>query len=115
MIIVIVKTTIYGDSVGNIAVFSLATNANEIGLHEMGHTVLDLQMNTNIMLVLVVERLATIDILEASLVDQTLLLIQIRAPNKWLNLILTSTPMPTTSNPNCTQFDSQQALYLKEL
>ena len=35
---VIVKTTIYGDSGGNIAVFSLATNANEIGLHEMGHT-----------------------------------------------------------------------------
>ena len=115
MIIVIVKTTIYGDSVGNIAVFSLATNANEIGLHEMGHTAFGFADEY--------EYYASSgsgetghDRYTGSEPSRPNVTINTnRVTNKWLNLILTSTPMPTTSNPNCTQFDSEQALYLKEL
>src|SRR5690242_18030817 len=38
MIMVIVNSTVYGGSGGDVATFSLASGANEIGLHEMGHT-----------------------------------------------------------------------------
>ncbi len=38
MVMVIVNSTIYGGSGGSVAVFSLAASANEVGLHEMGHT-----------------------------------------------------------------------------
>jgi hypothetical protein len=38
MLIVIVNSTVYGGSGGQVACFSLASGANEIGLHEMGHT-----------------------------------------------------------------------------
>jgi hypothetical protein len=38
MIMVMVNTTEYGGSGGDVATFSLAAGAQEIGLHEMGHT-----------------------------------------------------------------------------
>jgi len=38
MIMVVVNSAVYGGSGGQVAVFSLAAGANEIALHEMGHT-----------------------------------------------------------------------------
>src|SRR5215471_6079840 len=38
MIMVLVNSTVYGGSGGAVAVFSMASGATEIGLHEMGHT-----------------------------------------------------------------------------
>src|SRR5262245_30302081 len=38
MALVIVNSIVYGGSGGQVAVFSLAAGANEIALHEMGHT-----------------------------------------------------------------------------
>src|SRR6516165_2206557 len=38
MIMVIVNSQVYGGSGGGVATFSLAAGANEIALHEMGHT-----------------------------------------------------------------------------
>ena len=37
-VLVIVNSTVYGGSGGSIGTYSLASNATEIGIHEMGHT-----------------------------------------------------------------------------
>lgn len=44
--IVVVNSTIYGGSGGSVAVYSLADGANEIALHEIGHTAFDLADDT---------------------------------------------------------------------
>lgn len=107
MIMVIVNSSIYGGSGGNIAVFSTAANAGEIGLHEMGHTAFGFADEY--------EYYAGCrsgetghDRYNGGEPSQPNVTINTnRSTNKWRNLILASTRMPTTSNSNCTQCDSQ--------
>jgi IgA Peptidase M64 len=114
MIMVIVNSAIYGGTGGNIAVFSTAANANEIGMHEMGHTAFKLADEY--------ESRAGCDSGETGhdtytggeptehpnvTIDTNIV------TNKWRNLILASTPMPTTSNSNCTQCDPQPSPVLQ--
>jgi hypothetical protein len=106
MILVIVNSTIHGGSGGQVAVFSLAAGANEIALHEMGHTAFgladeyeyfegcgkDVDRNRHPALE-PTEPNVTISANPATI--------------KWRSLLTPGAPVPTTSNPNCSQCDSQ--------
>ncbi|PRY44993.1 M64 family metallopeptidase [Umezawaea tangerina] len=104
MIIVVVNSTKYGGSGGGVAVYSLATDAEEIALHEMGHTAFGLADEYEYLLGCGKETdhnqhpagepaqanvTTTID----------------RAALKWRDLVASSTPLPTTSNPDCSKCD----------
>lgn len=106
---VIVNTTVYGGSGGNIAVFSLATNANEIGLHEMGHTAFGFADEYEYYAGCGSGETGHDRYTGSEPSPPNVTINANRATNKWHNLILTSTPMPTTSNSNCTQCDSQSS------
>jgi hypothetical protein len=107
MIMVIVNSTIYGGSGGNIGIFSTALNANEIGLHEMGHTAFGLAdeyeyyagCNTG---ETGHDTYTGIEPAGPNVTTDTN-----RATNKWRHLILASTSMPTSSNSNCAVCDAQ--------
>src|SRR6476659_7121355 len=107
MIMVIVNSTVYGGTGGSVAVFSLAPDANEIGIHEMGHTAFGFadeyeyyagcssgETTHN--------RYTGLEPSQPNVTINTN-----RSSNKWHDLILASTPMPTTSNANCSQCDTQ--------
>ena len=107
MIMVIVNSTIYGGAGGSVAVFSLASNANEIAIHEMGHTAFGLadeyeyyagcgsgETTQN--------RYTGIEPSEPNVTANANI-----TTNKWRDLIQSSTAMPTTINANCSQCDTQ--------
>jgi hypothetical protein len=105
-IAVIVNTPIYGGSGGSVAVYSLAAGADEIALHEMGHTAFGLAdeyqyyrgcgSDTDR------DRHPAGEPGEPNVtVDRN------RATIKWRDLIAAATPVPTTANPDCTQCDSR--------
>jgi hypothetical protein len=106
MVMAMVNTPIYGGGGGAVATFSLAPDANELGIHEMGHTAFGLADEyeywagcgvdtdrNNHPAVEPAEPNVTID--------------SNRATIKWGSLINPATPMPTTSNPNCANCDPQ--------
>jgi hypothetical protein len=109
MIMVLVNSAIYGGSGGNIGVFSTALNANEIGLHEMGHTAFGLADEY--------EYYAGCNSGETSHDKYTgteparpnVTVDTNRTTNKWRHLIFASSPMPTTSNSNCAICDPQSS------
>jgi hypothetical protein len=106
MAMVIVNSTVYGGSGGSVATFSLAASANEIGLHEMGHTAfgfadeyeywagcgVDTDRNRHP----ASEPVAPNVTINAD-----------RATIKWQDLIVATTAMPTTANTNCAVCDPQ--------
>ncbi|MBZ4319245.1 M64 family metallopeptidase [Streptomyces huiliensis] len=107
MILVIVNSTVYGGSGGpSVAVFSLAPNANEIGLHEMGHSAFGLAdeyeyylgcgVDTNRNVHPAVEPAEPNVTIDAN-----------HATNKWRDLVAPATAMPTTKNANCSVCDPQ--------
>ena len=104
MIMVIVNSTVYGGSGGGIAVYSLAPGAEEIGLHEMGHTAFGLADEYEYY------RGCGVDTdrdnhpnFEPA--EPNVTIDANRSTIKWRNLIPPSTPTPTTNNPDCTQCD----------
>ena len=107
MVLLLVNSTIYGGSGGAIATTSMAPDAKEIALHEMGHTAFQLadeydyyrgcfsgetDRNTHPP----VEPTADIVTLSST-----------RASIKWRLLIRATTPVPTTTNSDCAQCDTQ--------
>ncbi|MGE5765337.1 MAG: M64 family metallopeptidase [Mycobacterium leprae] len=106
MAMVIVNSTVYGGSGGTVATFSLAAGANEIALHEMGHTGFGLADEYEYFLGCGLEtdrdRHPTTEPGEPNVtVDAN------RTTNKWRDLIAITTAMPTTTNADCTQCDPQ--------
>jgi hypothetical protein len=107
MIMVIVNSSTYGGSGGGVAVFSLAPGANEIGLHEMGHTAFGFADEY--------EYYAGCGSGEAGHDSYTggepaqpnVTSNTDRATIKWGNLIQAATPLPTTTNADCTRCDPQ--------
>ncbi|MEU2857630.1 M64 family metallopeptidase [Streptomyces mirabilis] len=103
-ILMIVNSAVYGGSGGAIAVISLAAGSEEIALHELGHvcglgdeyeyyrgcTSGETNRNNH---PAVEPHYANVTI------DRN------RSTIKWRDLILPTTPVPTTKNPNCTQCD----------
>src|SRR5262249_921481 len=106
MILALVNTTIYGGGGGQVATFSMAPNAFQIAIHEMGHTAFGLadeyeywagggvdKNSNNHPPVQPGEPNVTID--------------RNRATIKWGDLIAASTSVPTTANANCAKCDPQ--------
>jgi hypothetical protein len=106
MAMVIVNSTIYGGSGGSVATFSLAPGANEIGLHEMGHTAFAFADEYEYWAGCGVDtdrnRHSNVEPAQPNVtVDAN------RATNKWRDLIDAATAMPTTANADCGQCDPQ--------
>jgi len=103
---VLVNSAVYGGSGGTVAVFSMASGATEIGLHEMGHTAfsfadeyeyyagcgVDTNRNNH-------------PAVEPS--EPNVTINSNRSTIKWGDLIAAATPVPTTSNGDCTVCDPQ--------
>jgi hypothetical protein len=106
MILVIVNSMVYGGSGGQVAVFSLAAGANEIALHEMGHTAFGLADEYEYFAGCGKEtdrdRHPALEPAEPNVTINSN-----RATIKWASLIDAATPVPTTSNPNCALCDPQ--------
>jgi hypothetical protein len=105
MILMIVNTTEYGGSGGSIATFSLAASADEIALHEMGHTAFGFADEYSYYQGCGIDK--DHDNYTAAEPRQPNITADAnRASIKWGNLIAASTSMPTMSNPDCTQCNS---------
>ena len=105
VVLVVVNSTIYGGSGGALGTFSLATGANEIAIHEMGHTAFGLAdeypyyaggSETGH------DRHPPGDPGEPNVTTNTN-----RATLKWNWAVLAATPLPTMANPNCATVDSR--------
>jgi hypothetical protein len=104
MVMVIVNATTYGGSGGSVAVFSLAAGANEIALHEMGHTAFGFADEYEYYVGCGAEGDRNVHP-AGEPAQPNVTLNPNRATNKWRGLVLASTAMPTTSNPDCSQCD----------
>jgi len=107
VIMVIVNSTIYGGSGGAIAVFSLAPGANEIGMHEMGHAAFGFADEYEYYAGCGSGEIGHDGYTGGEPPQPNVTIDTNRATNKWRDLILASTSMPTSSNSNCTECDSQ--------
>ncbi|MFE6049259.1 M64 family metallopeptidase [Kitasatospora sp. NPDC056446] len=106
MAMVIVNSTVYGGSGGSVAVFSLAAGANEIALHEMGHTAFGLADEYEYYAGCGAD--VGHDHHPAGEPAQPNVTLDAgRATNKWRDLVAPTTAMPTTSNADCTKCDPQ--------
>jgi hypothetical protein len=106
VVLVLVNSTVYGGAGGAVATFSLAPNAEEIGLHELGHTAfgladeyeyyqgcgVDTDRNNH----------PASEPAESNVTVNTN-----RSTLKWRHLVAASTAIPTTRNTDCTQCDPQ--------
>jgi hypothetical protein len=103
MTLVVVNTPLYGGSGGPVAVFSTDPRAVEIALHEMGHTAFHLADEYATKL-----SPANPDTHSGGEPVQANITADAnRATNKWRNLIQPTTPMPTTTNADCSKEDPQ--------
>jgi hypothetical protein len=107
MILVLVNSPIYGGTGGGVAVSSTHPSASEIVIHEMGHTAFGLADEY--------ESYAGCGSGETGHdvysgpepVEPNVTIDTNRSTIKWRHFIDPSTPLPTTSNSNCTQCDPQ--------
>lgn len=103
-ILVIVNSTIYGGSGGQIGVFSLAPGADEIALHEMGHSAFGLADEYDYWAGCGVD--TDRDRHPAGEPSQPNVTLDCdRATLKWRHLVDATTALPTTVNPDCTTCD----------
>ncbi|HEX8744215.1 MAG TPA: M64 family metallopeptidase [Thermoleophilaceae bacterium] len=103
---VIVNSTVPGGSGGAVATFSTAPGAAEIGLHEMGHSAFGLSDEYEYF----VECGRETDRNQHPALEPAAENVTInsnRSTIKWRDLVAAATPMPTTSNPDCTKCDTQ--------
>jgi hypothetical protein len=108
MIIVIVNSTIYGGSGGGVATFSIAGGADQIALHEMGHTAFGFADEYESYQGCGIDPPGTHDRYVGGEPGQPNVTIDTNlATNKWKALIAPATPMPTTQNADCAQCDPQ--------
>lgn len=110
MTLVIVNTTEYGGSGGEIAVFSLAPSADEIGLHEMGHTAFHFADEYPTWAGCGSGETGHNTYIGGEPAQPNVTIDANRATNKWRSLILATTAMPTMSNPDCTHCDTRPSV-----
>lgn len=106
MIMVLVNSAIYGGSGGQVAVFSMAPAAQEIGLHELGHTAFGLADEYEYYAGCGVDT-GHDDYTGPEPSQPNVTTNSSLATIKWKDLILATTPMPTTANADCTKCDPQ--------
>lgn len=103
-ILVVVNSTIYGGSGGSVGVYSLAAGAMEIAIHEMGHSAFNLADEYEYWAGCGVDIDRNVHP-PGEPFEPNVTLDPDRATNKWRDLVDPATPMPTMSNPDCTQCD----------
>jgi len=105
-ILVIVNTPILGGAGGSIAISSNAGDGENVGIHEFGHSGFGLADEYEYYVGCGSETDRDTYVggepSEPNVTTNT-----DRATIKWGDLILATTPLPTTSNPDCTQCDTQ--------
>lgn len=101
-IIVLVNSTVWGGSGGQIAVTSVAAGWESIALHELGHAAFGLADEYEYWAGCAVDtnnaQYTGSEPSAANVTTNT-----DRATMKWGDLVLSSTPLPTLENPNCPQ------------
>jgi hypothetical protein len=106
VILVMVNSPVYGGSGGTTAVFSLAAGAEEIALHELGHSAFGLADEYEYYLGCGSDadrnQHPPLEPDEPNVTVNTN-----RATLKWRQLVAPATPVPTTRNADCTQCDPQ--------
>lgn len=106
MTMALVNSPIYGGSGGAVATVSMAAGANEIGLHEMGHTAFGLADEYEYWAGCGVDT-ANNNHPASEPSEPNVTIDNNRSSIKWASLIAASTPMPTTNNADCTLCDPQ--------
>ncbi|MEI4623536.1 hypothetical protein KFD70_24935 [Bacillus pfraonensis] len=101
-VMMLVNTSKYGGSGGEIAIASTAPQAAEILIHEMGHTVFGLADEYDCTEYKNQDYYSGAEPCQPNITIDTNI-----TTNKWKNLILPTTPMPTMPNPDCTQCNIQ--------
>jgi hypothetical protein len=104
--LVVVNSTVYGGAGGTVGTFSLAAGANEIGLHELGHTAFGLADEYEYFLGCGIDTDRNVHP-AAEPAEPNVTINTDRQTLKWRNLVAASTPIPTTRNADCTQCDAQ--------
>ncbi|WP_254906215.1 M64 family metallopeptidase [Paraburkholderia youngii] len=107
MTVVIVNSTIYGGSGGPVAVFSKADGAEQIGIHEMGHTAFGLADEYSTYAGCSSGETGHDTYTGTEPAQPNITANTDRATIKWGALIAAATALPTTVNANCTQCDTQ--------
>ena len=107
MTIVIVNSTIYGGSGGTVAVFSKAAGAQQIGIHEMGHTAFGLADEYSTYAGCSSGETGHDTYSGTEPTQPNITADTDRATIKWSALIAAATALPTTVNANCAQCDTQ--------
>jgi hypothetical protein len=107
MTFVIVNSATYGGSGGPVAVFSKAANAQEIGLHEMGHTAFGFADEYEYFAGCASGETGHDSYAGAEPAEPNVTTVTDRAAIKWVSLVAATTALPTTSNANCAQCDTQ--------
>lgn len=105
MTFVIVNSTIYGGSGGPVAVFSKAASAQEIGLHEMGHTAFGFADEYEYFAGCTSGETGHDSYSDAEPAEPNVTTVTDAVTIKWSSLITAGTTLPTTSNASCAQCD----------
>jgi IgA Peptidase M64/IPT/TIG domain len=109
MTFVIVNSSVYGGSGGPVAAFSKAAAAQEIGLHEMGHTAFSFADEYEYYAGCASGETGHDSYTGAEPAEPNATTVTDRTSIKWASLIATATVLPTTSNANCAQCDTQDS------
>jgi hypothetical protein len=105
VVLVVVNSTIYGGSGGTVGTYSLAGNATEIAIHEMGHTAFGL---ADEYAYLAGGTETGHDRHPPGEPSQPNVTTNIdRNTLKWRSAVASTTVLPTMSNPNCAQVDNR--------
>jgi hypothetical protein len=105
-ILMIVNSSVYGGSGGNVAVTSIHGSWKKVALHEMGHAVFGLADEYPYWSGCAIDTDRNhYPGTEPSRPNITIC--TDRNTLKWKDLVLPATPVPTTSNPDCTRCDTQ--------
>ncbi|MGE5863063.1 MAG: M64 family metallopeptidase, partial [Nitrososphaerales archaeon] len=107
LILVHVNSPIYGGTGGSVAVSSTNSSASEIVIHEIGHTAFGLADEYEYFAGCGSGEVGHDVYTGSEPFEPNVTINTDRNTNKWRHLILAGTPMPTTSNANCTQCDPQ--------
>ena len=107
MTFVIVNSGIYGGSGGPVATFSKAPNAQEIALHEMGHTAFGLADEYDNYAGCASGETGHDVHTGMEPTEPNVTSVTDRKTITWTSLIASTTGLPTTKNANCAQCDTQ--------
>jgi len=106
-VLVVVNTTVYGGAGGAVGTFSLAPGAEEIALHEMGHTAFDLADEYEYWRGCASGETDRNNHPASEPAEVNVTINTDRATLKWRHLVAAATAIPTTNNANCAQCDPQ--------